>query len=50
PSKLSLSPADVGGLTERASPKLGEDNDYVYRELFGLTADELAVLKQEDVI
>jgi crotonobetainyl-CoA:carnitine CoA-transferase CaiB-like acyl-CoA transferase len=50
PAKLSRSPADVGGLTGRASPKLGEDNDYVYRELFGLTADELAALKQEDVI
>jgi len=50
PAKLSRSPADVGGLTGRAAPKLGEDNDYVYRELFGLTADELAALRQEDVI
>jgi len=50
PAKLSGSPADVGGLTGRASPKLGEDNDYVYRELLGLTADELMVLREEDVI
>jgi crotonobetainyl-CoA:carnitine CoA-transferase CaiB-like acyl-CoA transferase len=50
PAKLSRSPAEVGGLTGRASPKLGEDNDYVYHELFGLTADELAAFKQEDVI
>jgi crotonobetainyl-CoA:carnitine CoA-transferase CaiB-like acyl-CoA transferase len=50
PAKLSSSPANVGGLTGRASPKLGEDNDYVYQELFGLTADELAALRQEDVI
>ncbi len=50
PAKLSRSPADVGGLTGRAAPKLGEDNDYVYRELFELTADELAALRQEDVI
>jgi len=50
PAKLSRSPADVGGLTGRASPKLGEDNDYVYQELYGLTADELAAFKQEDVI
>jgi crotonobetainyl-CoA:carnitine CoA-transferase CaiB-like acyl-CoA transferase len=50
PAKLSRSPADVGGLTERASPKLGEDNEYVYGELFGLTAGELEALKQEDVI
>jgi crotonobetainyl-CoA:carnitine CoA-transferase CaiB-like acyl-CoA transferase len=50
PTKLSRSPADVGGLTGRAAPKLGEDNDYVYRELFGLTTDELKALQQEDVI
>jgi crotonobetainyl-CoA:carnitine CoA-transferase CaiB-like acyl-CoA transferase len=39
PASLSRSPADVGGLTGRAAPKLGEDNDYVYREIFGLSAD-----------
>jgi crotonobetainyl-CoA:carnitine CoA-transferase CaiB-like acyl-CoA transferase len=50
PAKLSRSPADVGGLTGRASPKLGEDNDYVYQELFGLTSEELSALRQEDVI
>jgi crotonobetainyl-CoA:carnitine CoA-transferase CaiB-like acyl-CoA transferase len=50
PAKLSRSPADVGGLTGRASPKLGEDNDYVYGKLFGLTSGEMAALKQEDVI
>jgi crotonobetainyl-CoA:carnitine CoA-transferase CaiB-like acyl-CoA transferase len=50
PAKLSGSPADVGGRTGRASPKLGEDNEYVYCELFGLTRTELAALKQEDVI
>ena len=32
PAKLSRSPADVGGPTGRAAPKLGEDNDFVYRE------------------
>jgi crotonobetainyl-CoA:carnitine CoA-transferase CaiB-like acyl-CoA transferase len=50
PARLSHSPADVGGLTQRASPKLGEDNDFVYREILGLTGDELAALKNEDVI
>jgi len=50
PAKLSRSPADVGGRTRRASPKLGEDNEYVYCELLGLTKAELAALKQEDVI
>lgn len=50
PAKLSASPADVGGRTGRAAPKLGEDNDFVYRDIFGLTSDELAQLREEDVI
>jgi crotonobetainyl-CoA:carnitine CoA-transferase CaiB-like acyl-CoA transferase len=50
PAKLSASPASVGGLTGRAAPKLGEDNDFVYREIFGLSADELAKCREEDVI
>jgi len=50
PAKLSASPADVGGRTHRAAPKLGEDDDFVYREIFGLTSDELAQLREEDVI
>jgi crotonobetainyl-CoA:carnitine CoA-transferase CaiB-like acyl-CoA transferase len=50
PAKLSASPADIGGRTGRAAPKLGEDNDFVYREIFGLTSDELAQLREEDVI
>jgi len=50
PARLSRSPADAGGLSGRAAPKLGEDNDYVYREVFGLTSDELESLEREDVI
>jgi crotonobetainyl-CoA:carnitine CoA-transferase CaiB-like acyl-CoA transferase len=50
PAKLSASPANVGGLTERAAPKLGEDNELVYRGIFGLSSDELEALKEEDVI
>jgi crotonobetainyl-CoA:carnitine CoA-transferase CaiB-like acyl-CoA transferase len=50
PAKLSVSPAYVGGLTDRASPKLGEDNEFVYRDIFGLGAPELAALIEEDVI
>jgi len=50
PAKLSASPADVGGRTGRAAPKLGEDNDFVYREIFGLSAEELITLREEDVI
>jgi crotonobetainyl-CoA:carnitine CoA-transferase CaiB-like acyl-CoA transferase len=50
PATLSASPAYVGGLTSRASPKLGEDNEFVYRDILGLSSDELAVLREEDVI
>ncbi len=50
PARLSASPAQVGGLTRRAAPKLGEDNEFVYREIVGLSADELARLREEDVI
>ncbi len=50
PAKLSASPADVGGLTGRAAPKLGEDNEFVYHNIFGLSTSELATLREEDVI
>jgi crotonobetainyl-CoA:carnitine CoA-transferase CaiB-like acyl-CoA transferase len=50
PARLSASPADVGGRTGRAAPKLGEDNDFVYRQIFGLSDRELAALREEDVI
>jgi crotonobetainyl-CoA:carnitine CoA-transferase CaiB-like acyl-CoA transferase len=50
PAKLAASPAYVGGLTGRAAPKLGEDNEFVYHEIFGLSREELAALREEDVI
>jgi crotonobetainyl-CoA:carnitine CoA-transferase CaiB-like acyl-CoA transferase len=50
PAKLSRSPADVGGPTHRAAPKLGEDNNFVYGELVGLSANEIAALTEEGVI
>ena len=50
PAKLSRSPAKVGGLTDRAAPKLGEDNGFVYGELVGLSAAEIAALAEEGVI
>ena len=37
PAKLTASPAEAGGLTGRAAPKLGEDNDFIYQEVFGVT-------------
>jgi crotonobetainyl-CoA:carnitine CoA-transferase CaiB-like acyl-CoA transferase len=50
PAKLTGSPADVGGLSGRASPKLGEDNDFIYQQVFGLSAAEMAALREENVI
>jgi crotonobetainyl-CoA:carnitine CoA-transferase CaiB-like acyl-CoA transferase len=50
PARLSASPADVGGSTGRASPKLGEDNDFVYQGIFGLTPAEMVALREEKVI
>jgi crotonobetainyl-CoA:carnitine CoA-transferase CaiB-like acyl-CoA transferase len=50
PAKLSKSPANVGGSTGRAAPKLGEDNDFVYGKLVGLSAAEMATLAEEGVI
>ncbi len=50
PAKLSRSPADVGGPTGRAAPKMGEDNDFVYGKLVGLSAAEMSSLADEGVI
>ncbi len=50
PAKMSRSPADVGGPTHRAAPKLGEDNDFVFGELVGLSQAEIAALTEESVI
>jgi crotonobetainyl-CoA:carnitine CoA-transferase CaiB-like acyl-CoA transferase len=50
PAKMSRSPADVGGPTGRAAPKLGEDNNFVYGRVVGLSDAEIAELKEEGVI
>jgi benzylsuccinate CoA-transferase BbsF subunit len=34
----------------RAAPTLGQDNDYVYRELLGMSAGDIAALKEQCVI
>jgi benzylsuccinate CoA-transferase BbsF subunit len=34
----------------RAAPTLGQDNDYVYRELLGMSAGDIAALKEQGVI
>jgi crotonobetainyl-CoA:carnitine CoA-transferase CaiB-like acyl-CoA transferase len=47
---MSRSPANIGGPTGRAAPKLGEDNEFVYGEMVGLSDAEIAALKEEGVI
>jgi len=50
PAKFSNMVADVGGLPSRAAPMMGEDNDYVYREILGLSSEEIAELKEVLII
>jgi crotonobetainyl-CoA:carnitine CoA-transferase CaiB-like acyl-CoA transferase len=47
---MSRSAADVGGPTHRAAPKLGEDNEFVFGELVGLSKAEIASLTEEGVL
>jgi crotonobetainyl-CoA:carnitine CoA-transferase CaiB-like acyl-CoA transferase len=50
PTRYSETPAYQGGLVDRHGPNYGEDNQYVYGELLGLGADEIAQLAQDGVI
>jgi crotonobetainyl-CoA:carnitine CoA-transferase CaiB-like acyl-CoA transferase len=50
PAKFESMRVEVGGLPGRGAPTMGEDNDYVYRELLGLKPEEIATLKEEWVI
>jgi crotonobetainyl-CoA:carnitine CoA-transferase CaiB-like acyl-CoA transferase len=50
PAKFTNMPVDVGGIPGRAAPMMGEDNDYVYRDILGLSADELTELREIMVI
>jgi hypothetical protein len=48
--KMSASPAYIGGRLDRGAPCYGEDNDYVYGELLGMSAQEIKELAEEGVI
>jgi crotonobetainyl-CoA:carnitine CoA-transferase CaiB-like acyl-CoA transferase len=50
PAKFQNTPISVGGPPGRAAPLIGEDNDYVYRDLLGLTPEEIAALKEDWII
>jgi len=50
PVKLSESPAYIGGRIDRGAPCYGEDNNYVYGELLGMSGEEIKALAEEGVI
>jgi crotonobetainyl-CoA:carnitine CoA-transferase CaiB-like acyl-CoA transferase len=50
PAKTENTLLSVGGPQGRAAPLIGEDNDYVYREVLGLTPEEIAALKEDWII
>jgi crotonobetainyl-CoA:carnitine CoA-transferase CaiB-like acyl-CoA transferase len=50
PVKLSESPAYIGGRIDRGAPCYGEDNNYVYGELLGMSSQEIKALAEEGVI
>ena len=49
PVKLSGSPAYAGGRIDRGAPCYGEDNEFVYGELLGMTTREIADLAADGV-
>ncbi|MFT5390372.1 MAG: crotonobetainyl-CoA:carnitine CoA-transferase CaiB-like acyl-CoA transferase [Gammaproteobacteria bacterium] len=50
PIKLSESPAYAGGRIDRGAPCYGEDNEYVYGELLGMSTKEIADLTTDGVL
>lgn len=50
PVKLSRTPSHVGGVTNRGAPCYGEDNEYIFGELLGLSKRDIERLAQQDII
>jgi crotonobetainyl-CoA:carnitine CoA-transferase CaiB-like acyl-CoA transferase len=49
PIKLSESPAYIGGRIDRGAPCYGEDNEYVFGELLGMSTSEIKALADDGV-
>ncbi len=49
PIEMSESPAHIGGRLDRGAPCYGEDNEYVYGELLGMSSQEIKALAEEGV-
>jgi crotonobetainyl-CoA:carnitine CoA-transferase CaiB-like acyl-CoA transferase len=47
PAKFGSTRVEVGGPIGRAAPVMGQDNDYIYREILGLLDAEIATLGEE---
>jgi crotonobetainyl-CoA:carnitine CoA-transferase CaiB-like acyl-CoA transferase len=47
---MSLTPPFIGGAIDRGAPCYGEDNEYVYGELLGMSTREIGALAAEGVI
>ena len=50
PATFQNMPVEVGGMPGRAAPCIGEDNDAVYRDVLGLSPEEIAQLKEDWII
>ena len=50
PFHFTNATVDQGGPFGRAAPCYGQDNDYVYGELLGMTGAERAELHEEGII
>jgi crotonobetainyl-CoA:carnitine CoA-transferase CaiB-like acyl-CoA transferase len=50
PVKLSRTPPFIGGRVDRGAPTYGEDNEYVYGEILGLSTAEIGRLAASGVI
>jgi crotonobetainyl-CoA:carnitine CoA-transferase CaiB-like acyl-CoA transferase len=50
PTTFSETPPYQGGIVDRHGPNYGEDNEFVYGQLLGLSPDEIESLKVQNVI
>ncbi|MFC3173717.1 CoA transferase [Novosphingobium bradum] len=50
PVKLSETPTWIGGPTNRGAPCYGEDNEYVYGDLLGMSSGEIGRLVDQGII
>ena len=49
PIKLHESPAYIGGRIDRGAPCYGEDNEYVFGEMLGMSTQEIAQMEEDGV-